>query len=1281
MLARFGNSSKKLSSLPQSGTQDSKKDSVSLRDDSVNQGTTDQYFSMFSFQHDILKGVSEILLSHYKEIFSFVNLLEKDEDFFLKTICSSCMTNFFYDLRFFMYNLNILVNSPISKLDIPHLVISKDTLCHSCITLVLHYENFDESVLHRTNTTMPSWQTVVYNDSHSTTTVANAASEQQDRSINDYMLFISEQMDFVLSVTGQIHAILSRLQQGKADYKELLEKSTDLVVLRNKHNVELKIRTLGIFLKHTLNELIKCRGVFNVILLCNKDKQAELLDRELKICQNDSNLRLVRVLILNRILSRESYRARLFGERNITCLTQRVFNAKEQIDNDAVGMSIMSDVRHVKSEECNADAFADDSDNGGDLKETTDQPIQSNPVYDIPLTAANQDVKADAMEFSKTCAFDDDSVEEDQYCVVLDDNEENGADMHHYCEIECESSEAYTVMASVGETHQPSGSKYGNDPAMQDYFNIDCKASKLDETAPTFTSSPKDMLCDTLSSSSTKRNGILDYEFICEESGESGEEYPVMAGVSGTRQDIPSSSKCDSDTAMHGYYNIERKASTLGRTTPTFSSIKDTLSSVRRSNSTKRDRIPDRSNLFFRGKLSDASRSIVQYMESEEGRKRLLDSLVKEAGNMNQLVKILAAELGKEALVNIFNMSLSYVEQVLSNDDTNVIHKRIDGKFVRSCGGGALLKMQLLEEFISYVNAKSNKKVGESASSKGLFDRKSYKYIGYDTVRTSKVKDGSSVSRSYSDAKLMEAKQYVEKGLGCRNTNAGSSAGLSSTLSNQNKKFVSFNAVDCIDVSNPSSSKQDLMFQAFSNCQSDKQDVSAENLPMISSCMGKSVALVDQYAVHANKVLENFIKDMIDGLNKSIDRYLRFTDKLQKEPNLLNWVLYFLINKNSFSACKSAILEGLKPCFLYYNLIASIPDLDLYVKKLDTSWIDSYVKSLYTLVHKCEVNGVNFGVSKDCVIRKLSKYQMQVYDVKRLSHYFEVFNSTNFDKQNLSSFVIKNKVIISLKYFKTNEVCYELDGSCYYGMIIKGDISKKVVLTCNNLTLHGNIKGKVVSSCRESVKIVGSVTGCLISEEESATGSTAVSVDNCVQDRSAVKVERNPIIQHRGVSGVVEVCGNVSGTVIVRNRNIIINGKVSNKGSVISKFGKYACFVGTVAGSVILKRTKFAFFNDILYSTTHLIAEECKICLRKEKKLQLDLGFIDSEFFELSESFKFDVSKLKKIMDEDKRTANDDGAGVSTRPEGSKSNIIRSKNVRSFFRNVRINSMSELMAI
>ena len=1223
MLTHFDTSNKKLSSVPQSSTQDSEKGSISLIDDSMNRKTTDQYFSMFNCQHDILENLNSVLLSYYEEIFSFISLVEKNESFFLKTICSSCITNFFYDLRFFICNLNILVNNPTLKLDIPDIVISKDTLCQSCITFVSHYENM---LLHRTSTTVPSWQTVVYDDSH-TTVQTNAAGEQQNRSIDDNMLFISEQMDFVLSITGQIHAILLRLQQGKASYKELLEKSTDLVVLYDKHNVELKMNTLTMFLKRILSELIECRGIFNVILLCNKDKQAELLNRELQICQNDSNLRLVRVLILNRVLSRENCRARLFDERNIARSTQRVFNTKKRIDNDSVDMHLMLDVRHVKSEVSNSDVFACNSGNGGNFKKTTDQLIQG-----------------------------------------------QNDDVHHYYELGCDN-EVYTAMSGVGKEcgqNMHSNSKCDDDPAMHDYYSINHEASGLYGTTPTSVSGLKDMLSDTQSSSATKRGRVLDYKLSDEESSKSSEACAVISSVDETHdQGMHSGSEYNNSAAMHNYYNIRYKSSELDRTMPTFvSGPKGILNDTQSSSATKRDRIPDRGNVFFQDKVSDANHSIVEYMKSEEGKRYLLDSLIREVGDMDQLVKILAAELGKEALVDILpNMSLAYIECVLSNDNNSVTRRRINGNFVRPCGGGAFLKMQLLQDFISCMNVGSNNKIEESTSSKELLDKKSDRCVSI--VSEGKVKIGSAVSRSYSDTKLVKKKQYVKRKLSCRDNNAEGNADLSNTLSDQIKEFVSFGTVDCMDVSNPSSSKQDLSSQA-SGCQSNKRDVSAENLPVVGGCMVEPVALVDQSAVHTNKALDSFIKDMIDGLNKSIDQCLRFTDKLQKEPNLLNWVLYFLINKDSFSSCKSAILEDLKPCFLYYNLIISIPDLDLHVKKLDTSWVDSYVKSLHTLVHKSQINGVSFGVSKDYVIRRLSKYQMQVYDVKRLSKSFEVFNSISFSKQNLDSFVIKNKVIISLKYFKTNEICSELDGACYGGMIIKGDIPRKLILICNNLTLYGNVKGKVISSYGELIKIVGSVSGCLLINEKYASDSATVSVDNYVQDRSEI----------RNVPCMVEICGNVAGTVIVRNSDIIVNGKVNNKGSVISKFGKCACFVNTIAGSIILKRTKYAIFNDIVYSTTHLIVEECDVYLRKEKKLQLDLGFIDSKFIPLSEGFKLDVSRLKKMIDEkNKRNSNDGGASVSTKPQKSKGNIVRSKNVHSFFSNVRVNSMSELMAI
>ncbi|AUO55010.1 hypothetical protein [Ehrlichia canis] len=1306
MLARFDTSNKKLSSVPESSTQDSENGNVSLRNDSVNQRTADQYFSVFNLQHDVLENLNNVLLSYYEETFSFISLVEKNESFFLKTICSSCITNFFYDLRFFIYNLNTLVNNPTLKLDIPDVVISKDTLCQSCATFVLHYENI---LLHRTSTTMPSWQTVVCDDSH-TTIQTNAVGEQHNRSINDNMLFISEQMDFVLSITGQIHAILLRLQQGKASYKELLEKSTDLVVLYNKCNVELKINTLTMFLKHILSELIECRSIFNVMLLCNKDKQAELLDRELQICRNDSNLRLVRILILNRVLSRENCRTRLFGDRNIAHSTQRVFNPKEQINSDSVDMHLMSDVKHVKSEVSNSDVFACNSGNGGNFKKTTDQLIQGQSddvhhYYELECgseiyTAMSNVGKEWDQNVHSNSKCDDDPAMHDYYSIdheasgldgttptfvsvpkdMLSDTQSSSAtkgdrilDYKLSYEESDKASEACAVISSVNETRDQgmhSGSEYNNGSAMHDYYNIRYKASELDGTIPIFVSGPEDMLSDTQSSSATKRDRVLDYNLSYEESGKSSEACAVMASVDKTcDQSICRSGEYENNPAVCGY-SIDHEASGLDGTTPAFvSGPKDMLGDTRSNSTTKRDGIPDR---------SDVNHSIVEYMKSEEGRRYLLDTLIREAGDMNQLVKILAAELGKEALVDILpNMSLAYIECVLSNDNTSVTHRRVDGNFVRPCGGGAFLKMQLLQDFISCVNVESNNKIEESASSKELFDKKSDRCVS--VVSKDKLKIGSAVSRSYSDAKLVKKERYVRRKLSCRNNNAEGNVNLSNTLSSQIKEFVSFGTLDCMDVSDPSSSKQDLSSQA-SSCQSNKRDVSAENLPVVSGCMVDPVALVDQYAVHTNKVLENFIKDMIDGLNKSIDQYLRFTDKLQKESNLLNWVLYFLINKNSFSACKSAILEDLKPCFLYYNLITSIPDLDLHVKKLDASWVDSYVKSLHTLVHKSQINGVSFGVSKDYVIRRLSKYQMQVYDVKRLSQSFEVFNSISFSKQNLDSFVIKNKVIISLKYFKTNEICSELDGARYGGMIIKGDIPKKLILICNNLTLYGNVKGKVISSYGELIKIVGSVTGGLLINEESASDSSTVSVDNYVQDRSAIEVEDS--IEYRNVPCMVEICGNVAGTVIVKNSDIIVNGKVSNKGSVISKFGKCACFVNTIAGSIMLKRTKYAIFNDVVYSTTHLIVEECDVYLRKEKKLQLDLGFIDSKFIPLSEGFKLDVSRLKKMIDEkNKRNSNDDGATVSTKPQRSKGNIVRSKNIHSFFSNVRVNSMSELMAI
>ncbi|AHX08016.1 hypothetical protein ECHOSC_0846 [Ehrlichia chaffeensis str. Osceola] len=676
---------------------------------------------------------------------------------------------------------------------------------------------------------------------------------------------------------------------------------------------------------------------------------------------------------------------------------------------------------------------------------------------------------------------------------------------------------------------------------------------------------------------------------------------------------------------------------------------------------------------------------VFQYMKSEEGRNDLLKILIDDVGGIDRLVKVLVPEIGKDALIDMFpTMSLFDIESNLSD----VVMKDDEGVFIRYCKDGKLKPMHLLQEFISYVNTRNQGEIEETVVSEQLHGTIS-KHLRSNIRSYSRSRD---VVLRRSNSARISGEQRFENIIVCQDINvtddiAGHIKCKSSdvVLTNSGtRKSQSFRGVSQLY----SKERPLLVDYARSYDCSSRQDVSLGCVSSLKrSIFNKGSNLSCRYVIYNDVMLGDFVKNTFDNLRKSVSTVLKFTDKLsmQDDSILLHWVLFCIINNPNFDKCESVIMNDLKSCrlyykmiisvyHLYYNKITSVPNcqnLLLHVKNLqDMCWVGSYVKPIHTLFHKGEMKGVYFCVGKDYVKCKIQQYigTINVSSVAKLREVFKVIDLESITQENLDSFVVKDNLIVSFKYFKSASGNCRLDASKYSNVIIKGDIPVHVTLHCNNVFVYGNVKGRLLS-CRDSVRIEGSVSGS-IEAKHSGIDTSMIFIAGNVEKSSIVKVENS----------VVEVCGNVYGNIEVRSSNVILRGNVYKGSCVVVMLGMYLYFSSIAKGNFFLRGIKHVFINGII-DTSNLCAHECNFYIKENRIFKLSNACIDCEVKFLSRDL--DVLELQSVMN--KKVLERDTESVQTKALCNQAiNIDQGSHMQQVshcVHDVKINHLSDLMTI
>ncbi|AHX05300.1 polymer-forming cytoskeletal protein [Ehrlichia chaffeensis] len=1247
-----------------------------------------RYFVQFGSHKEIIKDLNDRVRHVYIKMCDLINQLSKEDSrAFFSTLCSSCMTSFFYDLSYLQYDLSIFLGCQSRLLEkVPNIVISEDTLCKLCEDLVSNYFSINNILL--SDAAVSSEQAIESAGSATASTGVGSVSKQQDMGgglgvVSDgNTLLIGGQMESVLCVMRQTQNILLRLQRQCHSSNQFMASSVDFPS-EQFSDVKVGIHNFQISLDNMFRILKRLNSVLNIILLENEEKKSEFSAIESSICQNGSDPRLVKVLILNHMLNQKRSRLSRMSYQSVS-------SSRERESCDSIDMN--ETVEHVvlTSEEYStqfseisygSDECFEENKSGSASSVADGRSIADGLRYDIPL---KKPIPVNVVD-QKMSGTDVPSCGEE--CDI------------HSSKINDSSSQRFGKYKLNSTSSVADGSRYDvplkmpmpvnivdqkmsgmNVPSCGEECNI--HSSKIDD------SSSQHFGKDKLNSTSSVADGSR-YDVPLKK--------PIPVNVVDQRitdMSVPSTSgetNVDFFSSIDGHFTITSESGQLveSATLHFGSDVKvecgQSISSNIQSSFVVQDGVTSERDCISDKMCTLVNHQVFQYMKSEEGRNDLLKILIDDVGGIDRLVKVLVPEIGKDALIDMFpTMSLFDIESNLSD----VVMKDDEGVFIRYCKDGKLKPMHLLQEFISYVNTRNQGEIEETVVSEQLHGTIS-KHLRSNIRSYSRSRD---VVLRRSNSARISGEQRFENIIVCQDINvtddiAGHIKCKSSdvVLTNSGtRKSQSFRGVSQLY----SKERPLLVDYARSYDCSSRQDVSLGCVSSLKrSIFNKGSNLSCRYVIYNDVMLGDFVKNTFDNLRKSVSTVLKFTDKLsmQDDSILLHWVLFCIINNPNFDKCESVIMNDLKSCrlyykmiisvyHLYYNKITSVPNcqnLLLHVKNLqDMCWVGSYVKPIHTLFHKGEMKGVYFCVGKDYVKCKIQQYigTINVSSVAKLREVFKVIDLESITQENLDSFVVKDNLIVSFKYFKSASGNCRLDASKYSNVIIKGDIPVHVTLHCNNVFVYGNVKGRLLS-CRDSVRIEGSVSGS-IEAKHSGIDTSMIFIAGNVEKSSIVKVENS----------VVEVCGNVYGNIEVRSSNVILRGNVYKGSCVVVMLGMYLYFSSIAKGNFFLRGIKHVFINGII-DTSNLCAHECNFYIKENRIFKLSNACIDCEVKFLSRDL--DVLELQSVMN--KKVLERDTESVQTKALCNQAiNIDQGSHMQQVshcVHDVKINHLSDLMTI
>ena len=379
-------------------------------------------------------------------------------------------------------------------------------------------------------------------------------------------------------------------------------------------------------------------------------------------------------------------------------------------------------------------------------------------------------------------------------------------------------------------------------------------------------------------------------------------------------------------------------------------------------------------------------------------------------------------------------------------------------------------------------------------------------------------------------------------------------------------------------------------------------------------------------------VLKYFVGNLFDSLHLK-NRNLSFTDEMRSFKDryiLLNWIMKCIQDNPDICECINAIIRDFSPCLDYYKSVLSMPDqrnLHVYVEGLKgINDVFDYVKMIHSLLHTGrEENTLFINVSRTLVKKEVQKYmdRINVVQVNKLKRFFEVFNSRCISQDDLGRFLIKHCLIISSYSFSGAGNGYGLDLRDYANVIIIGDVYKNVTLHSKNITVYGNIKGRILSS--NKVKIFGSIE---------ARAEIVHKGENLDSELIIV----GHILQFASISisnGVLDIHGEIRGNVYSTKAGVIIKGDTLVGSRIDCREGMYLYVHSAVNnGSFNLKGMQYVFFDKSVTIKT-LDALNCEFYL-KENAVFSSQSFNHKYckfHYHIDKKFKrFDIPKFKVLM-------------------------------------------------
>ncbi|MGN7619000.1 MAG: hypothetical protein ACTJLM_03730 [Ehrlichia sp.] len=382
-------------------------------------------------------------------------------------------------------------------------------------------------------------------------------------------------------------------------------------------------------------------------------------------------------------------------------------------------------------------------------------------------------------------------------------------------------------------------------------------------------------------------------------------------------------------------------------------------------------------------------------------------------------------------------------------------------------------------------------------------------------------------------------------------------------------------------------------------------------------------------------MLKHFVGSVFDNLYLAICQTFRFTDELYlKGIPLLNWVMMCVMDNSNVSKCMAAILKDFSPCTKYYQSIRNYKMLPLYVDSLENvSRVFEHVKIVHALFHTGRTGSVLFNVSKELVKAEVQKYmdRINLEDVKELKQMFEVFNSVHITQFDLRHFKIKGQLIVSSYSFSGIAKRCGLSLLDYPNVFIVGDVSRFLSLSCNNVTVYGNVKGSIFSNAR--IRVFGSVEAEAKIVHKGNRGSRGKGPDSEV-------IIRGNIMKFASISvfnSVLECYGDVKGgTIETVTSGLIIKGDILG-GHIDCRNGVYVyVHSGANKGRFCLKGIPYVFFDKSVV-INYIDASHCEFYFKENVVFKLNTdrcvqcgfrNYIDKKVK------KFDIPKFRALMEE-----------------------------------------------